>query len=391
MKNLSILSAFVITVVLSGLIGQASGVEFGEAAAVAVGINLVLAVAGSQFGLLATITPTGLATELSTFFKVNPGLPESWVYSMEVQLHKYARTITKVKGKFHAPHAILEHVVQGFQAEWNALGSTKIKANALDNYRQKVNFPIIPDEIEGTYLAWANEENRKGKDRSIARFCAEELQKKAIDDVSDLSINAQYDAARLDEYGYSLNGIKKILEDGIANTISGAENNPMYLIPINALTPTNIYDQVTSFEQQIPHRLRRHIKRVFMGADKLDDYKIDAENTNGQVTTWTEDKKIKTRLNGYEIVGLDFLSGSNLIFATPDDNLLRLIDLFDMPEVTDVQVENYTVKVFMEFWLGYGFYTNQMVFVSHTGTEQGLYDVTDMQDYYPEEPSGSGN
>jgi hypothetical protein len=399
MKSLKILSAIVATILLSAFVAPAvslAGIDTSVsdiACVLLIGQTAIAMLAGSSSmigaSLFATITTTQLATELKQYFVINPGVAKSWVYAMDVQLNKYARKITAVKGKYHAPHAVMSHVVQGFAAVWNEMGSTKLKSNELVNYRQKVNFPIMPDEIEGTYLAWANEENTDRKDRSISKFISDMLQQKVVDDVDDLSINGVYDANNLDVYGASMNGIKKILEDGILATVNQTADNPMYLVPLDKFNETNMLEQVTKFEKAIPTRLRKFIKRVYIGTDRLQDYILDVEDTLGTIVTFTEGNKTKTRLNNWEIVGLDKLIGSNLIFATPDDNLLQLIDLFDKPEITKVEEFEYKVKIYMEWWLGYGFYFNQMVFVGHTGLESGYNDAATTSDYLPE-LSGSG-
>jgi len=331
--------------------------------------------------LAVSITTTDLATELKAFWKVNAGLPKSWVYSMDVQLNKYAKQITAIKGKYVAPHSVMSHVVQGFTAVWSEMGATQIKSNELTNYRQKVNFPILPDEIEGSYLAWANEENVSREDRSISRYIASILEEKVIDDIDDLSINAVYDAGDLGTYGKGMNGIVTILEAGINETVISIAKNPMYLIPSMVFTPTTMVEKITEFEKAVPTKLRKFIKRIYVGTDKLQDYILDYEDTFNTSTTYKDGDKVKTRLNKWEIIGLDKLEGSDLIFATPDDNLLHLIDLFDKPQVTDVEKFEYKVKIYMEWWLGYGFYYNQMVFVGHAGLEAGYNDTRTTVDY----------
>ena len=386
-----LITTFVAATATVGLNSIGADIAFADVGATILLINLLSLFSFPAIGtLMVTITTTDLATELKAFFKVNPGLPSSWVYASDVQLNKYARRITQVKGKFLAPHAVMTHVIQGFEAVWNVMGATKIKSNELIAYRQKVNFPIVPDEIEGTYLAWANEENKAHADRSISKFISEMLMEKAMDDVDDLSINGVYDSGNLNVYGNSMNGINKILTDAITATIAQTATNPVYLIPIDALTPTNMLEQVTKFEKAVPTRLRKFIKRIYMGTDKLQDYIIDVEDTLGTMVTFSEGKKVKTRINGWEIIGLDKLVGSDLIFTTPDNNLLQLIDLFDKPTITKVEDFEYTVKLYMEFWLGYGFYYNQMVFVAHTGVQSGYNDAETTSDYLPEEASGSG-
>jgi hypothetical protein len=69
------------------------------------------------------------------------------------------------------------------------------------------------------------------------------------------------------------------------------------------------------------------------------------------------------------------MEGSNIIFTTPNENFLLLTDDLDGngPKVTDIQIQDYDVKIFMEWWMGLGFWTNQMVLVSvYSGSGSGL-------------------
>lgn len=359
----------------------------------AFGANIAVSfIQGGTSGLsLMAMTTTDLATELKAYWKAEPGLPSGWVYSPMVALNKFTKTITRIKNKYIVSNSVLSHVVQGFVAEWNAMGGTKFRSNELQSYEQKVNFSINPDEIEGTYLAWANEENKQGKDTSIARYIAQELEKKVIDDIDILSITGEYDENDLGTFGKSMNGIKIILEDMVTDTLTGTSTKPCYLIPIDSITDSNAVDQVTAFERAIPTRFVKFYKRIFMGTDKAIQYRLDHMSTYGGNTTYTDGKSFRTVVHNLEIVGLDNLIGSDTMWCTPDDNFLRLIDLNDMPTIHKVEDIGYEVKIYMRFHLGYGFAYNQMVCVSHTGNETGYQNSQLTADYLPELSTGSGS
>jgi len=343
-----------------------------------------------------SINITQLKTELGAFFRKHSNEIRAMVYSDEVMINKYTRPITKVKGKFPAMHSVASHVVQGFQAVWNELGGIKIKVNELVNYHQKVNFPIVPAEIEGSWLAWMNEESKGLKDKSISRYIMnEELKPKVIADIETLSGDAVYDATKLDEFGYSMNGLKKILNDAAANS-----ENPLYKIQLLAIDDDTIVDEVTKFERAIPKSIRKFITKIYMSTNNLERYVIDYENQFGANTLIKSGDMMKTRLGKRMIVGLDCLDDPDFsyIFATPDRNFLRLIDEFDKPQITDIQTLDYKVKIFMEWWLGYAFWTNQLVLMaafdsSASGAVEGLGSATDDDDYYAigAIPSSSGS
>lgn len=323
---------------------------------------------------------TQVKAELGAFFRKDERAVMAVVYGKDVELNAFAKSVTRVKGRYPALHGAVGHVVQGFAASWNEIGSVVFRVNELVAYHQKVNFPIIPHEVEGSWLALMVEEGKTLKDMPISQFIWKNLLvPKVLDDVNDLSGNGVYNAGALATYGNSMNGIKKILIDGVANT-----NNPMIRIPLTALTASNIVDQVTIFEKKIPSSLKKHIKTIFMSETNAENYRLDYEDTFGANTNYVEGKGMKSRLGARKIVGLSCLNGSDVIFATIEGNLLKLIDLNDAPTVTDVQTLDYKVKIFMEWWLGYGFYVNQLVLVSnYADAVYGLGDDDLNTLYYP--------
>lgn len=390
---MKLLKSFLFLAVTSLMLATAVHADPLTVFGLAFGANVAISLMqGGTAGLsLMAMTTTDLATELKAYWKAEPGMPGGWVYNPAVQLNKFTKTITKIKDKYIVSNSVLSHVVQGFVNVWNEMGGIKFKSNTLTAYEQKINFSIKPDEIEGTYLAWANEENKQGKDTSIARYIAQELEKKVIDDIDILSITGEYDENDLGTFGKSMNGIKVLLEDIIAETLAGNSSKPCYLIPIDSITESNAVDQITEFEKAVPTRFRKFYKRIYMGTDKAQMYRIDYENTFGANMNFSDGKMMKTRLNGWDIIGLDNLIGSDLIWCTPDDNFLRLIDLNDMPTIHKIEDIGYEVKIYMRFHLGYGFAYNPMVCIAHTGSELGYENATATAEYLPELVTGSGS
>ncbi len=331
-------------------------------------------------GILASSTLgidiTQIATELGAYFRVNNKEVVQMVYQ-EAQVAKYMRVITKVKGRFPASHSVSTNVIQGFTTTWAPLGITKFKVNELTAYHQKVNFEIVPADILNTWLAELYTEGQTPEQQPISQYIAQkELYPKVVSDIEYLSGHGAYDAADLGTFGKSMNGLHAILTTGRTDT-----KNPMYVVGMNALTDTNIVDEVTNFERKIPTNVRRFVTKIFMSTANLERYMLAYENTFGRNINFTADQEMKTRLGKRVIIGLDCLNGYDDIFATPDNNFLKLIDVFDAPAVTDVQRLDYKVKIFMEFWLGIGFWMNQMVIVNTTvGSGSGLN--TDNDTYY---------
>lgn len=330
---------------------------------------------------MSTISVQDVAKEIGEYVKSNTEVIKAGVYSDEITINKYCKLLTKVKGKFPQFHSILTNVVQGYKAEWQALGEAQFKSKKLENFHQKVNYPITPSEILNSWLAEMYMENKTPAEMPISKYIMEELMEKIIDNLEDLSQAAEYDETKFDGvYGFSLDGIAKQVSNAVANT-----THPAFVIPLNAITPANILDEFKKLEKGVPKKMRKKVKRFFISDTLLLTY-IDAyQKEYGTHVNFKQEDTIRTPLTKIELVGLNGIPDT-CIFGTVDGNLVRLIDIFEKPTVTDVQVQDYIVKIFLEFWLGYDFLINQLVYVGvFDGGNRGLRNATQNKLYYESE------
>lgn len=370
-----ILVLAVFAIVFSPMIGITPLVFMGVAMAVAVAVSFDPVMGKLLFGGIVNLTE--LSTELSGMFKVESGLPKKWFYDTDILLRKYAKRITQVNGKWIAPLGLMTNVVQGFSNSWTALGELKIVDKVLTPWPLKVNFPIDPTTIEGSYLSWANEETRKLEDRSMSRYIMEFLNEKIIDDINELSISGVYDAPTKNTvFGASMDGIVEVITQAVAATLVGPTNESVYLIKLAAATSNNIVARVIAFEKGIPEKMKMKVKRIFMSTANAEDYAIQYEQAYGAMVTHNDQNNYLSKIGKREIVGIPNAAMGDLIFAFAEGNLLELVDLNDVPKIHDVQVLNYEVKIFAEAKLGYDFAINAAVFVGDTTiTDNGLQDA----------------
>ena len=318
--------------------------------------------------------------ELNTYLSHNPNLISTALNAQMSTLDKHTKPITKVKGNFPQGSTLLTNVVQGFKPEWSELGALQIEHKILKNYHQKVNFPIIPAEILSSYWADLYAEGKKPEDMPISKYIIEkELLPKVISDMAHLEVKGVYNPATLQTFGSSMNGIEKILTDLFAAVVG--TDHTAFKIPLTVLTDANIVDQVTAFERQLPSLLKSKITKIFMSENNVERYILDYEDKFGQ--NKFQDNQLKTRLGKREIVAIPFMETDD-IFTTTDSNFVRLIDVFDgKPAITDVQKQDYKVKIFMEFWKGYDFLINELVVISNfTDAIYGLGSQALNQKYY---------
>lgn len=326
------------------------------------------------------ITIDDVVKEVNTYLAANPDLISASMNRAESTLDKHTKPLTKVKGLYPQGATLLSNVVQGFAPVWNELGALQIEHKILKNYHQKVNFPFTPAEILSSYWAYLYSENLKPEDMPISKYIIEkEFLPKVIDDCAYLEIKGVYNGAALGTFGNSMNGIEKILLDLFAE-VPGTGHTP-FKIPISALTDANIVDQLTAWERKLPSKAKSKIKKIFMSENNAERYQLQYETQFGQ--NKFQNDVMKTRLGKREIIALPGMDTDD-IFATTEDNFVRLIDIFDgKPSITDIQKADYKIKFFMEFWKGYDFLLNELVFVAnYTDAEYGLGSTVLNQKYY---------
>jgi len=329
---------------------------------------------------MAGLTVDDIVKDANTYLPENKEIIASSINRMDIPLDAHTKPITKVKGLWPQGSALITNVVQGFAPVWNDMGAVQIDHKLLVNYRHKVNFGFTPDDIEGTYYAHLYQEKLKPEDMPITKYVVDELViPKVVDDIAELSVNGVYDAANLDVFGNSMNGLDAVLTGMLAGA-PGTDHTP-FKIPLAAITDANIIDQVKAYEKQIPSKLKSKVKKIYMSESNLERYKDLYQETYGNNTFLNG--VTKTPLRQLEIVGIPGWD-SDTIFSTVDGNFVRLLDLFDgKPAITDVQKADYKVKFFMEFWKGYDFLVNELVFISNfADAEYGLGSTALNQKYY---------
>lgn len=292
-------------------------------------------------------------------------------------IDKYTKPVTAIQGRFQVVQSMFDHVVQGFTPEWTALGTAKMSSKELKNYHLKVNYPIVPAEVIGSVLGELYQEgvtDPKGKD--ITKKIIEQLLGKVADDSQILSWHGEYNAARLGEFGFAMNGINKIVKDLVTS-------GKGYRIPLQAITEANAVDQIKAFELGLPKVLKGKIKEIHVSESVAEKYQIDYVAQYGQTNTFADADVFKSPLGKRKIVS-HADQADNVIFATVEGNIKKLIDVFAEPKITQIQVQDYAVKVFMEWFNGYDFLFDEAVCVANfASSASGLTDKTLEKKLFP--------
>lgn len=320
-----------------------------------------------------------ILNEVKRFVDQNPKILQGAIMSPEITLNKRARLVTKVRGEYPSVTSLMGNVVQQFSTDWTETSNVQFRGKVLKNYHQKINFAFTPAEILGSWIEQKYNEGVDVKDKEISKHVMTLLAAKIVSDVNYLSISGVYDPAQPTVYGKSMNGMNQIDVLLQANT-----DNPCFKIPTDAIDDTNILDVVLEFEKRIPEYYKPFIKEIEMSVANAENHKLRYEEQYGGNTDYAGDRGMRTRLGNRTIVATAGMPNT-YIKATIDWNLIRLVDVVENPAtITDVQKQDYKIKIFGEFSLGYDYAVNELVLVSDpVGSTYGLGNTALNKLYYP--------
>lgn len=326
-----------------------------------------------------TIVTTEIANEIKRYGDARPTELEAAILSTEILLNRFAKPLGKVKGEWHIPTTLMSNVVQAFSDKWTGAGMVSFKKKLLKNFRQKVNFPINPNDIYGSWEEEMYAENKKPNEMPISQFIMNMITKKIISDLDTISIIGEYDQSQVGnetpDYTKTMDGLNVVVTRAVADN-----DNPAFLVPVDA--SANIVDRVTKFEKGLPGGVK--ISTIFISLEEFNDYVEARETPANQYIDFNDPQRGKTKY-GRNIIGVPGLKKGRII-AWVDGNLFRLYDRVDNPaRINDVQVQDYIVKIFSEWHLGYDFAVNQYLFVETTdgSKKRGLNNPEQNKLFYP--------
>lgn len=332
---------------------------------------------------MATIDKEAIKNEIVRYGIQNPMALQPAVLSKEITLNNFARPLAKVKGKWSFPSVFMTNVLQAFSDKWTAHGSIQFNNKVAKNFRLKVNYPVNPNDIYGSWAEELYEEEKKPNEMSISKYIVNMLGGKITSELQIASIKAKFDPAQVGNENPQLlkimDGLNATIDEMVANT-----ENPVYSIPIDAAVASDILQRVNTFERGLPENAP--VPVIFCSTEDFYDYVEARENLPNDPIDYNSMYRRKTRY-GRDLVALPGLTPGRLI-AWVDGNLFRLYDRKDNPaQIDDVQIQDYLMKIFIQFTLGYDFAINQYVFVETNDAliELGLNNAKQNALYYPEE------
>jgi hypothetical protein len=259
-------------------------------------------------------------------------------------------------------NVIFQEIVQQFQKAFTAKGDLTFKPNEIRLRNLKIDLSLYPDDVKGSWLGFLGSVTEQERANwPIVRYM---LESQVVPQLkADLETKAYFKgvyvaptAGTPGTTAGSLDGIKKLLDDGIANAS---------MVPVTlsaAVTDANIFDMVEEFVLGIDPVLDAVPMSVYMSVRNVKAYLRDKRNTHGTDVNYQAGKITIDFADNVKIVGLPSMAGSPYIWATPDENFLylRRVNGMSEPKVESAKRE---VFLMLDWWEGLGFGYNPLVYV----------------------------
>lgn len=279
-----------------------------------------------------------------------------------VTLEKNAHRIPTENTIYKASNFRTSSVVQPFTPEFTPMGGMEFIPNSIPMRQVKTDVPIVPNEIEESWLGFLAANNCSIKDWPIVRFIMEEYLKKQIEEDRELKMvyNGVYNPSAAERKPENcLDGIHKLLVDGAAarypiNVIEG----------IGELSADTVFDQVESFNAKIPSRYFNEKLTLFMAPEMALEYLRNKREKGYYQIKGDEEIGYRIDFTNHTIFGSPAMSGTKHLWASVQRNLLWLTKRYQPISNLQIQVFDRQVKLLLDWWEGLGFACNQMVWAT---------------------------
>ena len=283
-----------------------------------------------------------------------------------------AKYMTRIQANsdYIASAAMMSEVSQQFTPKWTPKGTVKFTPIRIPYRRHKINVLIQPTEILKSWLLFLYEQGKTMAEMPISKYIIENhILPKVLDDIT-LSMIAKgkfVDAGTVSDGDKgkaakdSMDGFETILVEGKKDAkckINFYKNakDPM------TLGNQEVLDYINGFVDAISGMFA-NVVTVYCSEQLLTKYKRADFAINGKYTGVEADGAI--RFTNFHLVPLKSMYNSQIIFATPQENFVELVDYSKAEScINKIEESNYDVKVFGEYSLSTGFKIAEAVFAS---------------------------
>lgn len=305
-----------------------------------------------------TVMPPNVKLELLTK-RIYNGFPD-------------AKYMTRIQSNtdYIASAVIMSEVSQQFTPKWTPKGKASFSPLRIKYRRHKINVLIQPAEVLKSWLLYLYEQGKTMAEMPVTRYIIENhILPKVLDDIT-LSMIAKgkfVDAGTVKDGDAgsaaknSMDGFETILVEGKKDAKCKINFYKDAKDPMK-LKDQELLDYVNGFVDAISGMFA-NVVTVFCSEQLLTKYKRADFAINGKYTGVESDGAI--RFTNFHLVPLKSMYNSPIIFATPQENFVELVDYSKAEScINKIEESNYDVKVFGEYSLSTGFKIAEAVFAS---------------------------
>lgn len=355
--------SLMLSMFIGGAIAAATGLNPAAVVGVVIALSMLpFAPVGSVMVTAATITVSEIVSEFGTYL----GTAQQQILKLLTQptfSQQYMTTIASKDLEYRMAKAVIDDIVQGFQRAWTPKGTPAFTPRSIPQRRHKIDLQFYPDEVVDSWLGFLTTEDVDRKTWPITRYIMEQLVIPKVTDNRELKLIGKGDYASPSDgsaqaTGLSMDGFCTILED-----LKDDGGSAVNFIELEKLTTTNIFDQIEYFASQVAPLYQDLSMNVFVSRSLFSYYMKRRRDLHGQDTNYNGFSSLLEGTN-MTLVALPSMAGKDIIFATPKENFIRLINRND--GASNIAVENVDrlVKVYADWYEAVGFGIEEAVFAS---------------------------
>ena len=296
-------------------------------------------------------------------------------------------TKVNVNSDYIAASGLLTEVAQQFTPAWTPKGNMKFTPRTIKYRRHKINVSIKPAEIIGSWLLYLYEQGKTFQEMPITHYIVEQhIIPKVLDDITlsmlgkgkFVAAGSQSDGDAGTPAKNAMDGYETQLVEGKStagckmNFLAAAQN------PYN-LTDEQLLAYVDGFADKISPLFARKME-IYCAPELITRYRRAYKAVYGKFTG--TDTGTSIEFTRFKLTGLESMYSSPIIFATPKENFVMLVDLVNAKNVIQkIEEHHYDVDVIGEFSLAVGFRVEEAVYAAvpdgYTPSEAIATDPTD--------------
>ncbi|MFC6999581.1 hypothetical protein [Rufibacter roseus] len=264
---------------------------------------------------------------------------------------------------YRASQSKMGRVLQPFQKAWTPINDLTFVAIAIEQFKMKIDTQEYPDDLEGTWLGFLAGDGIKREEWPFIKWFVEiHLLPQAKEDYEMFEVYHGVYAAPTNGVagpaGTSMNGLRKAIND----QVTAGRIDPIVLgaVPTD---PLALVDYIEAFSDQINKAYWKIPMQLCVNETIERNYYRGCDEKYGKDTNHKE-LGGKVKYANLTVIGLPSMDGSDKIWATPKNNVLKLGKKTQNMKAMNIQAVDRLVKLFTDWWSGVGILVPEIVFTN---------------------------